>query len=298
MMHRNWFSVRNIVGNVARCFASDAAVESKVGSSKLVELKKPAGWAMPEKTAFIDGICMGRNHKASAGFGVFWGENHADNTYGAVEGAQTSPRAKFAAAIEAVKQAHKNGDKEVALRTESLFLYNCMTHWVSGWKTNGLKDLIQELDDLSAKLEVRYELIDEEKGDFGHDNANRLAIAGAKLALQERGVDPATASKPTARASKPKETGPRAKFVAAIETVKQALDNGQREVTVRTDSDFLYNCMTRWVSGWKKYGWKNIEGEEVKNKDLIQELDDLSAKLEVSYELVQKPKKSKAITLD
>ncbi|KAI1709599.1 RNase H domain-containing protein [Ditylenchus destructor] len=181
--------------------------------------------------------------------------------------AKESKGAKFVAAIETVKQALANGQKEVTVRTESDRLYKSMTQWVSGWKKNGWKktdgeevkhkDLIQELDDLSAKLDVKYELIGSNKE------------------------------------SKPKESGPRPRLVAAIETVKQAIANGQKEVTVRTDNDTLYKSMTKWVSGWKKNGWKRSDGEEVKNKDLIQELDDLSSKLEVKYELVEKAKKSK-----
>ncbi|KAI1709602.1 RNase H domain-containing protein [Ditylenchus destructor] len=99
----------------------------------------------------------------------------------------------------------------------------------------------------------------------------------------------------TAKASTPKEPFMvhRPRFVAAIETVKQALANGQKEVTVQTESDFLYKCMTQWISGWKKNDWKKKDGQEVVYKDLIQELDDLSSKLDVKYELVEKAKKSK-----
>ncbi|KAI1709601.1 RNase H domain-containing protein [Ditylenchus destructor] len=100
-MYRNLLTVRNFIGNATRYFASDAAAVLK---STRLPPKKPAGWTMPEKTAYIDGICMEGAKNSTAGFGVFWGEDHANNTYGSVEGAQTSNRAGFVAMIEAVKQ--------------------------------------------------------------------------------------------------------------------------------------------------------------------------------------------------
>ncbi|KAI1697064.1 RNase H domain-containing protein [Ditylenchus destructor] len=165
-------------------------------------------------------------------------------------------RLSFVEAIEIVQQAIDKGEKELTVRTESDFLYNCMTRWVSGWKKNGwkksdgqevkLKDLIQELDDLSAKLNVKYELIE---------------TSGPKLYYRY--------------------------FISAIEIVKQAIDKGEKKITVRTESNFLYKCMTQWISGWKANDWKKSDGQEVVYKDLIQELDDLSAKLDVKYELVE-----------
>ena len=48
----------------------------------------------------------------------------------------------------------------------------------------------------------------------------------------------------------------------------------QCEVEVYSDSAYVVNAFnSHWIDGWKKNGWKNSQKEEVKNKELWQELD-------------------------
>lgn len=49
-------------------------------------------------------------------------------------------------------------------------------------------------------------------------------------------------------------------------------------VAVYTDSNYLRQGMTQWLSGWKRRGWKNAQNAPVKNIDLWQALDTLSTK--------------------
>lgn len=42
---------------------------------------------------------------------------------------------------------------------------------------------------------------------------------------------------------------------------------------VHTDSTYVLGGMTKWMSGWKRRGWKTAAGEPVKNEDLWRELD-------------------------
>jgi ribonuclease HI len=46
-------------------------------------------------------------------------------------------------------------------------------------------------------------------------------------------------------------------------------------ITLRTDSRYVINCITKWASGWKKNGWKTQANADVKNKHLIVELYEL-----------------------
>ena len=49
------------------------------------------------------------------------------------------------------------------------------------------------------------------------------------------------------------------------------------EVEVYSDSAYVVNAFNQnWIKGWKKNGWKNSSKEEVKNKELWQELDALT----------------------
>ncbi len=47
-------------------------------------------------------------------------------------------------------------------------------------------------------------------------------------------------------------------------------------ITLHTDSEYLINCVTKWVKGWKKKGWKKADGKPVQNQDLLEILDELN----------------------
>ena len=53
----------------------------------------------------------------------------------------------------------------------------------------------------------------------------------------------------------------------------QAKSAGIRKVEVNTDSQFVINCITKWIKNWKKNGWKTASGKPVINKDDLIELD-------------------------
>ncbi len=58
------------------------------------------------------------------------------------------------------------------------------------------------------------------------------------------------------------------------------------KVTIITDSQYVIKCMTEWIYGWKRKGWKTQNGS-VKNKDLIQALDKECSKHDVSWKWVK-----------
>lgn len=60
------------------------------------------------------------------------------------------------------------------------------------------------------------------------------------------------------------------------------------EVEVYSDSAYVVNTFNaKWIDGWKKNGWKNSQKEEVKNKELWQELDELVKKYKVKFNKVK-----------
>lgn len=66
---------------------------------------------------------------------------------------------------------------------------------------------------------------------------------------------------------------------AAIAALKFLHDSGQPQpITLYTDSEYLINCVTKWVAGWKKKGWKKADGNPVQNQDLLETLDELNTK--------------------
>ena len=48
------------------------------------------------------------------------------------------------------------------------------------------------------------------------------------------------------------------------------------DVEIYSDSAYVVNAFNqKWIDSWKKNGWKNSNKEEVKNRELWQELDEL-----------------------
>ena len=69
----------------------------------------------------------------------------------------------------------------------------------------------------------------------------------------------------------PHTTNNRMEYTAALEGLR-ALPAGSRACIV-TDSRLMLDSMTRWLTGWKRKGWKTAGGEPVKNQDLVRALD-------------------------
>jgi ribonuclease HI len=64
---------------------------------------------------------------------------------------------------------------------------------------------------------------------------------------------------------------------AAIAALQFLRASGQPEpITLYTDSEYLINCVTKWVKGWKNKGWKKADGKPVQNQDLLETLDELN----------------------
>ncbi len=75
-------------------------------------------------------------------------------------------------------------------------------------------------------------------------------------------------------------TNNRMEIQAAIAALDYLLASGQTEpVTLYTDSEYVKNGITKWVSGWKRKGWKTASGAAVLNQDLWETLDRLNQKV-------------------
>jgi len=67
---------------------------------------------------------------------------------------------------------------------------------------------------------------------------------------------------------------------AAIAGLQFLKTSGQSEpITLYTDSEYLINCVTKWVKSWKKKGWKKADGNPVLNQDLLETLDQLNSRI-------------------
>jgi len=55
------------------------------------------------------------------------------------------------------------------------------------------------------------------------------------------------------------------------------------EISIHTDSQYVQKGITEWIKEWKSRGWKTSAKKPVKNQDLWQRLDTLSAGLSITW---------------
>ncbi len=56
------------------------------------------------------------------------------------------------------------------------------------------------------------------------------------------------------------------------------------EVEIYSDSAYVVNAFNQeWITNWKRNGWKNSKKEEVKNRELWEELESLIKQHEVKF---------------
>jgi len=80
-------------------------------------------------------------------------------------------------------------------------------------------------------------------------------------------------------------TNNRMELMAAISAL-EALARSS-EITVVTDSAYVKNGITEWMSGWKRKGWRTAGGPPVKNVDLWQRLDAAQARHTVIWKWIK-----------
>ncbi|MEH2070434.1 MAG: ribonuclease HI [Nostoc sp.] len=72
--------------------------------------------------------------------------------------------------------------------------------------------------------------------------------------------------------------------IAALEFLQTSQQ--PQPIVLYTDSEYLINCVTKWVKGWKNKGWKKSDGKPVQNQDLLETLDELNSE-QVKWQYVR-----------
>ncbi len=85
--------------------------------------------------------------------------------------------------------------------------------------------------------------------------------------------------------AEPDTTNNRMELRAAIEALKVLKE--PCEITLTTDSQYLRQGITSWMTNWKRRGWQTASKQPVKNKDLWVELDALAQRHKITWEWVK-----------
>jgi len=76
--------------------------------------------------------------------------------------------------------------------------------------------------------------------------------------------------------AEPETTNNRMELTAAVEGLSALRE--PCEVEIITDSQYLKNGITSWIRQWKKNGWRTADRQPVKNRDLWERLEALTAR--------------------
>nr|WP_141916277.1 ribonuclease H [Klugiella xanthotipulae]TQM66167.1 ribonuclease HI [Klugiella xanthotipulae] len=67
-------------------------------------------------------------------------------------------------------------------------------------------------------------------------------------------------------------TNNQAELRAVLEFLR-ATEHLSDDLHILCDSQYVINCLTQWMPGWKRKGWRKADGKPVLNVDLLKELD-------------------------
>lgn len=80
-------------------------------------------------------------------------------------------------------------------------------------------------------------------------------------------------------------TNNRMELMAAIQALSQL--KKASVVRIHTDSKYVMDGITTWISNWKARGWKTADKKPVKNVDLWQQLDEIAQKHDITWTWVK-----------
>ncbi|MCJ2036303.1 ribonuclease HI [Methylobacterium sp. J-068] len=104
--------------------------------------------------------------------------------------ATTNNRMELTAAINGLR--HFPEGAQIEMRCDSQYVIKSVTEWMRGWKAKGWRtatgpvknvELMQELDGLAARRDVRWTWVRGHTGEVGNERADRLAAQGRREAL-------------------------------------------------------------------------------------------------------------------
>jgi len=75
--------------------------------------------------------------------------------------------------------------------------------------------------------------------------------------------------------------------ISELYAIVKALELSEGEVVIHSDSMYCVNIFNKWLEGWKSNDWKKSNRKGVKNRDLIEKIDELRQNRNVTFKHVR-----------
>ncbi|ALE04928.1 hypothetical protein AL755_04545 [Arthrobacter sp. ERGS1:01] len=72
----------------------------------------------------------------------------------------------------------------------------------------------------------------------------------------------------------PHGTNNMGELMAVLDLFKSTAHVPAEPLHILCDSQYVINCITKWMPGWKRKGWRKADGKPVLNVDLLKQIDD------------------------
>lgn len=82
-------------------------------------------------------------------------------------------------------------------------------------------------------------------------------------------------------------TNNRMEMLAAIKALYVLRNRPRSDVCIYSDSNLVVKGMNEWLANWKAKGWKRASKKPVENRDLWEQLDELSAYHNITWRHVK-----------
>jgi ribonuclease HI len=81
-------------------------------------------------------------------------------------------------------------------------------------------------------------------------------------------------------------TNNQAELTAVLQLFK-ATERVDDDLLILCDSQYVINCVTKWMPGWKNKGWRKADGKPVMNVELLKQIDDALIGRKYQFEWVK-----------
>jgi ribonuclease HI len=85
----------------------------------------------------------------------------------------------------------------------------------------------------------------------------------------------------------PHGTNNQGELMAVLDLFRSTEHVADQHLRILCDSQYVINCVTKWMQGWKRKGWRKADGKPVLNVELLQGIDAAIKGRDYSFEWVK-----------